>query len=36
MRSFARALDAIPMQLAENSGLAPIESLAEVKAQQVS
>ncbi|KAI3651895.1 hypothetical protein MP228_003198 [Amoeboaphelidium protococcarum] len=35
MRSFARALDVIPMTLAENSGLSPIESLAEVKAEQV-
>ena len=35
MRAFAEALDAIPLALAENSGLAPIESLTEVKAQQV-
>ena len=36
MRAFAEALDAIPVALAENSGLAPIESLTQVKAQQVS
>lgn len=35
MRAFARALDAIPMALAENSGLSPIESLAAVKSRQV-
>ncbi|KAJ3100252.1 T-complex protein 1 subunit epsilon [Phlyctochytrium planicorne] len=35
MRSFAAALDAIPLALAENSGLAPIETLAEVKSRQV-
>ncbi|KAJ2823671.1 T-complex protein 1 subunit epsilon [Coemansia erecta] len=34
MRSFARALDAIPMALAENSGLPPIETLSYVKSQQ--
>ena len=35
MRAFADALDAIPMALAENSGLSPIETLAEVKSKQV-
>jgi T-complex protein 1 subunit epsilon len=35
IRAFADALDAIPMALAENSGLAPIESLADAKARQV-
>ncbi|KAI5287990.1 T-complex protein 1 subunit epsilon [Ascosphaera acerosa] len=35
MRAFADALDAIPMALAENSGLNPIETLAAVKSQQV-
>jgi len=35
LRAFADALDDIPMALAENSGLAPIESLSEVKARQV-
>ena len=34
MRSFATALDAIPLALAENSGFAPIETLAEVKSRQ--
>ncbi|KAI9092612.1 chaperonin Cpn60/TCP-1 family [Phlyctochytrium arcticum] len=34
MRSFAAALDAIPMALAENSGLSPIETLADVKSRQ--
>jgi len=34
-RAFADALDAIPLALAENSGLPPIESLAAVKAQQL-
>lgn len=34
MRAFADALDATPLALAENSGLSPIETLAEVKAQQ--
>jgi T-complex protein 1 subunit epsilon len=35
MRAFADALDAIPMALAENSGLPPIETLAEIKSRQV-
>ena len=30
MRAFADALDFIPLALAENSGLAPIESLTQV------
>ncbi|KAG0926932.1 hypothetical protein G6F26_012875 [Rhizopus arrhizus] len=34
MRAFADALDATPLALAENSGLPPIETLAEVKAEQ--
>lgn len=34
MRAFAEALDSIPMALAENSGLNPISTLAEVKSQQ--
>ncbi|KAK5108428.1 T-complex protein 1 subunit epsilon [Meristemomyces frigidus] len=34
MRGFAEALDAIPMQLAENSGLRGIEVLAEIKRAQ--
>ncbi|CAM6125497.1 unnamed protein product [Calypogeia fissa] len=35
MRAFADALDAVPMALAENSGLQPIDTLTAVKAQQV-
>ncbi len=35
MRAFSDALDVIPLALAENSGLAPIESLTEVKSRQV-
>jgi T-complex protein 1 subunit epsilon len=35
VRAFADALDTIPVALAENSGLPPIESLAEVKSRQV-
>lgn len=35
MRAFAEALDAVPMALAENSGLNSISTLAEVKSQQV-
>uniref|UniRef100_A0A7S1TNJ9 T-complex protein 1 subunit epsilon n=1 Tax=Erythrolobus australicus TaxID=1077150 RepID=A0A7S1TNJ9_9RHOD len=35
VRAFADALDAIPMALAENSGLQPIETLSHVKAQQL-
>ncbi|KAN0068348.1 Chaperonin Cpn60/TCP-1 family [Elaphomyces granulatus] len=35
IRAFADALDAIPMALAENSGLSPIEILASVKSRQV-
>jgi hypothetical protein len=34
MRAFSEALDAIPMALAENSGLSPIEALADLKARQ--
>jgi len=36
MRAFSDALEQIPLALAENSGLAPIESLSEVKAMQIS
>lgn len=35
MRAFSEALDAVPMALAQNSGLNPISTLAEVKSQQV-
>uniref|UniRef100_A0A915KVY5 Uncharacterized protein n=1 Tax=Romanomermis culicivorax TaxID=13658 RepID=A0A915KVY5_ROMCU len=34
-RSFADALDSVPMALAENSGLPSIKTLTELKAQQV-
>ena len=35
MRAFADALEAVPIALAENSGLPPIESLTAVKKRQV-
>ncbi|CAI2179271.1 7952_t:CDS:10 [Funneliformis geosporum] len=35
VRAFANALDAIPSALAENSGLSPIETLADIKSRQV-
>ena len=35
MRAFSAALDSIPLALAENSGLSPIETLAEVRSRQV-
>lgn len=35
MRAFADALETIPLALAENCGLAPIENLAELKSRQV-
>ena len=35
MRAFADALDAVPLALAENSGLPPIDSLTAVKARQL-
>lgn len=35
MRAFATALDSIPLALAENSGLSPIDALSAVKAAQV-
>lgn len=34
MRAYSDALEAIPIALAENSGMSPIEALSEVKAQQ--
>ncbi|XP_049882700.1 T-complex protein 1 subunit epsilon [Pectinophora gossypiella] len=34
-RAFADALDAVPLALAENSGLSPIDALSEIKARQV-
>ncbi|KIM26265.1 hypothetical protein M408DRAFT_16955 [Serendipita vermifera MAFF 305830] len=36
MRAFSAALDAVPLALAENSGLPPIETLASIKSQQIS
>lgn len=36
MRAFVKALDAIPLALAENAGLSPIESVAHVKSRQLS
>ena len=36
MRAYADALDVVPLSLAENSGLPPIESLSEVKARHIS
>ncbi|MCJ1450010.1 T-complex protein 1 subunit epsilon [Mycoblastus sanguinarius] len=35
MRAFSDALDSVPMALAENSGLSPIETLASIKSRQV-
>lgn len=35
MRAFASALDSIPLALAENSGLPPIQTLAEIKSRHV-
>lgn len=35
MRAFSDALETIPLALAENSGLAPIETLADIKSRQV-
>ncbi|ESO05894.1 hypothetical protein HELRODRAFT_184902 [Helobdella robusta] len=35
MRAFGDALESIPLALAENSGLAPIQTLAEIKSQQI-
>lgn len=35
MRAFADALETIPLALAENSGLAPIENLADLKSRQI-
>lgn len=34
MRAFSDALEAIPLALAENAGLAPISTLAEIKSRQ--
>lgn len=34
-RAFGDALEAIPMALAENSGLSPVDAVSEVKAKQI-
>jgi T-complex protein 1 subunit epsilon len=36
MRAFADALEAIPIALAENTGLAPVHTVADLKARQIS
>jgi T-complex protein 1 subunit epsilon len=36
IRAFADALEDIPMALAENCGLSPIDELAEVRSRQIS
>lgn len=35
LRAFAEALESIPMALAENSGQAPIQTLADIKSRQI-
>ena len=35
MRAFSDALEAIPLALAENSGLNPIQTVANIKSRQV-
>merc|ERR1712150_466977 len=35
MRAYSQALEAVPLALAENSGLNPIETLTQVRSQQV-
>lgn len=35
MRAFSDALEAIPLALAENSGLNPIQTVASIKSRQV-
>jgi len=35
MRAYGQALETVPLALAENSGLSPIQTLTEVRAQQV-
>ncbi|XP_043265010.1 T-complex protein 1 subunit epsilon [Colletes gigas] len=34
-RAFAEALEAVPMALAENAGLSPVDTIAEIKARQI-
>ena len=35
MRAFSDALEAIPLALAENSGLNPIQTVADIKSRQM-
>lgn len=35
MRAFSSALESIPLALAENSGLEPIQTLSEIKSRQL-
>lgn len=35
MRAYGHALETVPLALAENSGLGPIQTLTEVRSQQV-
>ena len=35
MRAYGQALETVPLALAENSGLNPIETLSDIRAQQV-
>lgn len=35
MRAFSDALESIPLALAENSGLNPIQTVADIKSRQV-
>merc|ERR1712136_576133 len=34
MRAFAKALESVPMALAENSGLSPVETLTNLRSEQ--
>lgn len=34
-RAFAEALESVPMALAENSGISPVDTIAEIKARQL-
>lgn len=35
MKSFSEALESVPLALAENSGYAPIHTLADIKSRQI-
>lgn len=35
MKSFSEALESVPLALAENSGFAPIHTLADIKSRQI-